>query len=279
MLVARLIFLLPSPKRRKLLRITSLLLATLAVISLSGCATVTLTPTPQNGATNVPSSATQPAAITINTNTEIVNSNGNGLAPNVPVTLYTGSVACGSPGGTALLLACNTSTIGSSTGEACSFTPAPALTNGAYTVCTNGTLDVAFPSFSSAPSGNPPTTSCTAPSLSFFQSVSQCLLLSTNSTFDVGCAPGAIQVAQPPSPLSMKTGLPYTLTVTTGGCPPYVWTARVQLPAGITLSSSGLISGTYTGPCMQGQNQIAAGVNVTDPLGDKGGASFAFQCN
>jgi hypothetical protein len=88
--------------------------------------------------------------------------------------------------------------------------------------------------------------------------------------------------AEPGDPLALVTtslpngvnGIPYSQILTaTGGTAPYTWTALGSLPAGLTLSSSGLVSGT---PNMAQPGTVQLAVRVTDSGGRSVNANLAI---
>ncbi|HTO45284.1 MAG TPA: putative Ig domain-containing protein [Burkholderiales bacterium] len=60
--------------------------------------------------------------------------------------------------------------------------------------------------------------------------------------------PAPLAITSPATLPAAQVGVPYSFTLTaTGGTPPYAWSlASGSLPAGLSLSASGLISGTPT---------------------------------
>ncbi|KOV85060.1 S8 family serine peptidase [Nocardia sp. NRRL S-836] len=88
-----------------------------------------------------------------------------------------------------------------------------------------------------------------------------------------GGQPGSPSVANPGAQTS-TVGTPVSLQLSaTGGTPPYSWTVS-GLPAGLTASSSGAISGT---PTTAGTYSVTA--TVTDSAGKTGTATFSWTVN
>lgn len=91
-------------------------------------------------------------------------------------------------------------------------------------------------------------------------------LLVVNAT--VGNAPGAPLsplVLVDVSPPGATSGLPYSYVLSAGGgVAPYTWAALGALPGGLSLSSSGLLSGT---PVSTATGQVPFAVRVTDSQG------------
>ncbi|MEV4312551.1 S8 family serine peptidase [Actinocrispum sp. NPDC049592] len=88
-------------------------------------------------------------------------------------------------------------------------------------------------------------------------------------------SPGAVPPGSPsvnnPGPQTGTVGVPVSLQLSgTGGTPPYTWSAS-GLPAGLSASSSGLISGT---PTTAGVSNVT--VTVTDSANKTGSASFTW---
>ncbi len=93
--------------------------------------------------------------------------------------------------------------------------------------------------------------------------------------------PAVSRVATATTPPSITTtalggdatvGVPYSFVLeATGGQAPYAWTALGALPAGLTLSSSGVISGT---PSVAGAVSFA--VRVTDGAGNSANANYSL---
>jgi hypothetical protein len=68
-------------------------------------------------------------------------------------------------------------------------------------------------------------------------------------------------------------GAPYSVTLqASGGVAPYTWTTQVRLPAGLTLSSSGVISGTPIG-----LGTVTFGVQVADSFNPQQTANRTFS--
>jgi len=211
----------------------------IAILSLAGCA-LTLKPSPLNGSGGLAS----PVTIGVTSNTEIVNGSNNGPATTLPATLN----------GTPYTLNCNAS------GSTC--TLSQALPIGAYTL--NTTALVAWPTFYSAPTNAP--VSCNVPN--GFSPITQCYTFTASSTFEVGCMPGSLTITNAtliPTPSGVPTSFQLNAQ---GGCPPYSWAvgSPSSLPPGISISSSGLVTGTETIACTQDAYTFDNTIAVTDSL-------------
>lgn len=77
------------------------------------------------------------------------------------------------------------------------------------------------------------------------------------------------------SPPTATTGLPYSYVFSAeGGAAPYTWTALGSLPGGLSLASSGLLSGT---PYSTVTGQVPVAVRVTDSQGASKTGNFSLQ--
>jgi len=211
----------------------------IAILSLAGCA-LTLKPSPLNGSGGLAS----PVTIGVTSNTEIVNNTNNGPATTLPATVN----------GNPYTLNCNAS------GSTC--TLSQAFSTGAYTL--NITALVTWPAFYSAPTNSP--VSCNVPNGS--SNITQCYTLTASSTFEVGCMPGSLTVTNAtliPVPSGRSTS--YQLNAQ-GGCPPYSWAVGSpnSLPPGITITPSGLVTGTETAACTPDPWTYDSTITVTDSL-------------
>jgi Putative Ig domain len=125
-------------------------------------------------------------------------------------------------------------------------------------------------------SGTVPASACTSSVCSF-----TALFTLTDSANNVVATILTIKVA---SAVSVTTtslpqafvGVSYTTTLTAGGgVAPYIWSAT-GLPSGITLSSSGVLSGTVSSTtCSTAQCSFAFTVTVTDSSGSLAKASVS----
>jgi hypothetical protein len=213
---------------------------------LAGCA-VTFQATPANNASGI----ANPATVSVATNTTIANSAGTGAAASIPATID----------GAAVTLNCN------SAGSAC--TAAQTLSTGAHTLSV--TAVVSQPAFYSIPTGTP-TQGCSMPG-GYFGTINECAKMTATSTFLVNCSKGPITVTNQ-FPLNVSNGQSVQLTAS-GGCPPYTWVVSGSLPPGISVSLSGLVSGTYTGGCPN-EWTFDSTLQVSDPAGDSGSHSLSF---
>lgn len=79
------------------------------------------------------------------------------------------------------------------------------------------------------------------------------------------------------TPPSATNWLPYSYALSaTGGTPPYAWTALGGLPQGMTLSTSGLLSGT---PRLDTPGNVEVAVRVVDSRGASATANFTLAVN
>ena len=221
-------------------------------LALVGCA-LTLTPSPSDGSVGLPPSPAN-LSVEVTTNTAFVNNTNNGTATSLSAILD----------GTQVNLVC-----GSRSNCSLSRTFAP----GAHSLSV--TALVAWPAFYTAPGNSP-----VACNVSYNRvTVTQCYTLNAKTVFGVGCTHGALTVANPtliPTPTGQAAS--YQL-VAQGGCPAYVWTVSnsTSLPPGISISASGLVSGTETAACTPDHWTYDTTIRVTDGLGDTGGAGLSFN--
>lgn len=215
----------------------------LVFFGLQGCANANLVITaPANNATNVPS----PVTITVTTGTEIVNS---GL--NAPATSIVGTIDSSQQ----VTLTC-------SNPSTCAAAPPPALAVGRHVLSVNAA--VTAPAFSQAPNSGATGVGCSVPNAG-----SSCEQITTTSTFFVGCSAGGISVSNGSliTAFTLGTSSTYQLAAS-GGCAPYSWKVLVNgLPPGVSMSASGLLSGT-PGQCSKDGFSFDTTVAVSDPLGD-----------
>ncbi|HVO63795.1 MAG TPA: putative Ig domain-containing protein [Terriglobales bacterium] len=93
--------------------------------------------------------------------------------------------------------------------------------------------------------------------------------------------PGFISVTAGTFPLTIVQDQPTNFQLTaSGGCPPYTWTVANPngLPPGISISASGLVSGTLplnSVPCAD-TGFYDNGITVTDNFGDSGRSTVSF---
>ena len=109
----------------------------------------------------------------------------------------------------------------------------------------------------------------TAGTYPFTVKATDSLGISSTGNFSVTFGtPGAIQIISSSLP-SGSVGTSYGQSLSaTGGRPPYQWSqSGGSLPAGLTLSSTGVVSGTPTAP-----GPFSFGVMVTDSAGGTGNA-------
>ncbi len=224
----------------------------MSALALVGCA-LTLTPSPSDGSMGLPPS---PATLSVGvtTNTAFVNNTNNGTPTSLPATLdgKTVNLVCGSRSNCSL-----------------SRTFAP----GAHSLSV--TTLVTWPAFYSTPANSPVACNVSYDSVT----VTQCYSLSAKTTFGVGCTHGVPTVANPtliPTPAGQAAS--YQL-LAQGGCPAYVWTVSnpSTLPPGISISASGLVSGTETAACTPDHWTYDTTILVTDGLGDTGSAGLSFN--
>ena len=75
-------------------------------------------------------------------------------------------------------------------------------------------------------------------------------------------------------PAAATNGVPYSYVLSVnGGVAPYTWQALGRMPAGLTLNSSGLISGT---PSMDPPGTVAVAIRVTDSAGTSQTANISI---
>ncbi|MGA9851792.1 MAG: hypothetical protein WBR15_02550 [Gammaproteobacteria bacterium] len=217
--------------------------ASIVILPLAGCA-LSLKPSPPTGSTGLAS----PVAIGVTSNTEIVNISHNGPATTLPATVN----------GNPYTLNCNAS------GSTC--TLSQAFPTGAYTL--NVTALVTWPAFYSAPTNAP--VACNVPGNGSI--ITQCYTLATTSAFDVGCAAGPLTIVTNMTLIATPAGQAMTpiQLAAQGGCPPYTWTVSNQsgLPPGISISASGLITGTEQTACTPDAWTYDNSITVTDSLND-----------
>jgi hypothetical protein len=92
------------------------------------------------------------------------------------------------------------------------------------------------------------------------------------ATFSLTIA-GALSITTNPSLATGSAGSPYSQTfAATGGTPPYTWTQTGALPAGLTFSTAGVLSGT---PTQVGTFPFA--VQVTDASSVKASGNYSVQ--
>ncbi len=233
--------------------------SSIAVLLLAGCA-LTLTPSPPDGATGIAS----PVTIGVTSNTEIVNSTGTG-----PVTALTTVTLDGS---SVTLSSCN------QWGSACNSAPQP-VGPGPHTLIV--TAPVVWPAFYAAPNNGATTVSCNVPYGGGY--VTNCGTITASSSFSVAC------VGQQPYPINVTNAANIPVTdnqpaswtyqlAVTGGCPPYKFPVlpigNSYLPAGLSLSNAGLVSGTTT--VMANGWTFDTPITVTDALGKTGTAKLTF---
>src|SRR5207244_12143657 len=85
--------------------------------------------------------------------------------------------------------------------------------------------------------------------------------------------PGSLTITTGANLPPATAGAPYTATLTaTGGTPPYTWSASGILPAGFTLGSTGILTGT---PPSAGTFTLAA--TVTDAANANATQSFSLN--
>ena len=85
------------------------------------------------------------------------------------------------------------------------------------------------------------------------------------ATFTLSTAAPGLSVTTPGVLPAAAVGNPYTMSLSaTGGTPPYTWTASGAVPAGLTLSTSGTISGTPTQYSVPAGTSNVFSVTVTD---------------
>ena len=222
-----------------------------AMLMLTGCA-VTLKPSPSNGSGGLAS----PVTIGVRSNTEIVNNSYNGPATSISATMS----------GKSYSLNCNSS------GSTCSLSQA--LATGAYTL--KVTAPVAVPAFYSI--GGNPTVSCNL-TMGVYGQVNTCATLTATATFAVGCAAGLLTVTNAAMiPVPAGQAVSFQL-VAQGGCPPYTWIVGNpgMLPPGISISASGIVSGTEATACTPDAWTIDNSIKVSDSLGDTGQAVMTFN--
>ena len=118
-------------------------------------------------------------------------------------------------------------------------------------------------------------TAATPGTLSFSVQVSDSSGLTSSATYSatIGKAPVSVKS---PSLSAATVGTPYSQTLSaTGGSPPYSWSLLSgALPAGLSLASSGTISGNPATPGMS-----AFGVQATDASGGVASASASITVN
>lgn len=219
---------------------------------LAGCA-VTLQTTPPNNASGI----ANPVTVSVTTNTTIANSAGTGAAASIPASLDAGTASASS-----VTLVCN------SAGNTC--TAAQTLPTGAHTLSVTAVLSQ--PAFYSIPTGTP-TQTCSMPG-GFFGTVNECAKMTATSTFLVNCSKGTISVTTQ-FPINVAHGQTVQLTAS-GGCPPYSWAVSGSLPPGISISPTGLVSGTYSGTC-PAEWTFDSSVKVTDAAGGSGSSPLSFN--
>jgi len=137
---------------------------------------------------------------------------------------------------------------------------------------TSGTLPAGLSLSSGGVISGTPITSCSSVAITFQ------VTDDSNAT-----AKQVISIAINSSPLNITTsslpngtvGSPYSQSLTaTGGTAPYKWAITLgTLPAGLSLSSGGVISGTPTTSC----NSVAITFNVTDNAGVKTTKALSIQ--
>lgn len=227
------------------------IMVSVAVLMLTGCA-VTLKPSPSNGSGGLAS----PVMVNVTSNTEIVNAAGSGPAASVSATIS----------GNPYTLNCNP--------QASTCSLSQAFATGAYTL--NVTAPVAVPAFYST--GGNPTVSCNL-TMGFSGQVNTCVTLTATANFSVGCSKGPLAIVTNTTLIPAPAGKPMTPVQlqAKGGCPSYTWSVSNPsgLPPGISLSSTGLISGTETAACTEWTFDTS--IQVSDSLGDTGGAVMTFN--
>ncbi|MGB9429727.1 MAG: hypothetical protein WCC11_07615 [Gammaproteobacteria bacterium] len=197
-----------------------------------------------------------PVTIGVTSNTEIVNGSGTGAAVTLPATVN----------GTPYTLICNASA------STCSLSQSFPI--GAYTLSV--TAPVAVPAFYSV-SGSPFTCNF---SMGVYGLVNQCATLTATANFAVGCTPGRLTVISNTTLIPVPAGQSTSIQLAAqGGCPPYTWTVGSPsgLPPGISISPSGLVSGTETTACTPDPYTFDNSITVTDSTGDTGQSPMTFD--
>ncbi|MCD6663699.1 MAG: Ig domain-containing protein [Comamonas sp.] len=105
--------------------------------------------------------------------------------------------------------------------------------------------------------------------------VVQLLAVSVTAGTPTGTAPVPVVIGEA-TPADATNGLPYSYAFSaTGGTAPYTWIALGGLPDGLSLSASGVLSGTPTATNLIGTYVIA--VRVTDSKGSTATANFSMK--
>lgn len=111
---------------------------------------------------------------------------------------------------------------------------------------------------------------------SFTVTVSDTLGAKASAAFTLQITAQPLSVTTPGSLPTASLGVPYSVTLTAaGGAPPYKWSPGSTMPAGLTLSSSGVLAGTPTESCAN----CPFGVSVTDVANNIAYGSFTILIN
>ena len=87
----------------------------------------------------------------------------------------------------------------------------------------------------------------------------------TQTTYTLSTIPPGLSVTSPNALPSAAVGTPYSYTLAaTGGTPPYMWSLSTPAPAGLSLSSGGVLSGTPTQYSLPLGSVNVLNVTVTD---------------
>ena len=228
------------------------LLSLVTFLTIAGCA-LTLTPSPSDGSMGLSPSPTA-LSVGVATDTVFVNSKKNATAASLPATLD----------GAAVALTCSTP---SNCNVPWTFAP------GAHSLAV--TALVTWPAFYSAPQNTP-----VACQVSYNRTtVTQCYSFHTKAIFGVDCTRGKLSVTNAtmiPVPAGKSGNFQLSAQ---GGCPAYTWTVinTASLPPGISISASGLVSGTETAACTPDPWTYDNTIRVTDGFGDSNTSPMTFD--